>query len=288
MVGGQTNIIDAGAQWGFIGGGKVNSIGSSGQYGVVVGGVNNSVSQYLGCTVGGTSNLNYGQYASLVGGFNNQVGFMGFVGGGQYNNASTTNQFGAVVGGFQNNAYGNHTFVGGGYRNYASGVYSAILGGYQSTTRNINCAQAFGNSPWGSTQGTSQLGTYILSANTNSVTANTMTTDWTYPASATNQVTLPNNSAYMFSGSVVATVTGGGNTSMWTFQGGIKQGATAGSTALVGTPIINLIAQDGGASAWQIAIAANTTLGSLQISVIGDPSATVRWVGRVDTTEVTF
>ena len=213
---------------------------------------------------------------------------MGFVGGGQYNNASTTNQFGAVVGGFQNNAYGNHTFVGGGYRNYASGVYSAILGGYQSTTRNINCAQAFGNSPWGSTQGTSQLGTYILSANTNSVTANTMTTDWTYPASATNQVTLPNNSAYMFSGSVVATVTGGGNTSMWTFQGGIKQGATAGSTALVGTPIINLIAQDGGASAWQIAIAANTTLGSLQISVIGDPSATVRWVGRVDTTEVTF
>jgi len=288
VVGGQTNIIDAGAQWGFIGGGKVNSLGASAQYGVVAGGVNNSASQYLGCILGGTSNLNYGQYASLVGGFNNQVGFMGFVGGGQYNNASTTNQFGAVVGGYQNNAYGNHTFVGGGYRNYASGIYSAILGGYQSTTRSINCAQAFGNSPWGSTQGTSQLGTYILSANTNSSTDNTMTTDWTYPASATNQVTLPTNSAYIFRGSVVGTITGGGNTSMWTFQGGIKQGATTGSTALVGSPTVSLVAQDGGASSWSVAVTANTTLGSLQISVVGDPSATVRWVGCVDTTEVTF
>jgi len=288
IVGGQSNYINTGAQWGFIGGGKINSLGASAQYGVVVGGVNNSVSQYLGCIVGGTSNLNYGQYASMVGGFNNQVGYMGFVGGGQYNNAATTNSFGAVVGGYQNNAFGDWSFVGGGYRNFASGKYSAVLGGYQATTRGVTCAQAFGNSPWGSTQGTSQLGTYILSANTNSATANTMTSDWTYPASATNQVILPNNSAYIFKGSVVGTITGGGNTSMWTFEGGIKQGGSAGSTALVGTPIINLIAQDGGASAWSVAITADTTLGALKISVVGDPSATVRWVGRVDTTEVTF
>jgi hypothetical protein len=270
IVGGATNSIVSGANYSFIGGGEKHRIESSAGYSTIVGGSNHSSQNIYNFIGGGTSNFAYSQYGVVCGGFNNGAQFLGSVGGGQYNSAA-----------------GSYSVVAGGFQNLSNGYASAIPGGAQGTTRNIAYAQAFGQGSWGK-QGAAQLGTYALVTITSSSAANTMTSDGNWPETIGNQVALPANSAYIFSGSVVGTEIEGADTAMWTFQGGIKRGVAAGSTALVGTPIINLIAQDGGASSWSVAITANTTLGSLQVSVVGDPSATVRWVSRVDTTEVTF
>jgi hypothetical protein len=107
-------------------------------------------------------------------------------------------------------------------------------------------------------------------------------------ASTTNQVILPNNSAYAFKGTVIANVTGGGNTKAWAIEGAIKRGANAASTALVGTPTVTSAYADAGASTWAITATADTTNGGLKITFTGQASTTIRVVAKLETTEVTF
>ena len=101
-------------------------------------------------------------------------------------------------------------------------------------------------------------------------------------------VILPNNSAYHFKGSVIATVTGGGDTASWEFKGAIKRGANAASTAIVGTVIKDVVAYDAGASAWDVTFTADTTNGGLKVEVTGAAATTIRWVAKLETTEVTY
>jgi len=110
----------------------------------------------------------------------------------------------------------------------------------------------------------------------------------TSAAGTTNQVILPNNSAYYFKGSVIANVTGAANGAAWAFEGAIMRGANAGSTVLIGTPAINRVASTSGASAWTIALTADTSNGGLAVTVTGAASTTIRWVSSISTTEVTF
>jgi butyrate kinase len=107
-------------------------------------------------------------------------------------------------------------------------------------------------------------------------------------ASTTNQVILPNNSAYYVKGSVIATVTGGGNTKSWDFIATIKRGANAAATSIVGAVILNTIAQDAGASTWVVAVTADTTNGGLAVTVTGQAATTIRWVCKLESTEVTY
>jgi hypothetical protein len=106
--------------------------------------------------------------------------------------------------------------------------------------------------------------------------------------SAVNQVILPNNSAYYFKGRIIAGVTGGGDTSGWTFEGLIKRGANAASTTLVGDINTVLVGRDSGASDWSFTATADTTNGGLRITVTGQASTTIRWVCKIETTEMTF
>jgi hypothetical protein len=57
---------------------------------------------------------------------------------------------------------------------------------------------------------------------------------------------------------------------------------------LIGTPAINRVASTSGASAWTIALTADTTNGGLAVTVTGAASTTIRWVASVNTVEVTF
>jgi len=107
-------------------------------------------------------------------------------------------------------------------------------------------------------------------------------------AGTANQVILPNNSAYSFSGEVIAGVTGAGNTARWTIEGAIKRGANAASTAMVGTPTVTMTHNDAGASAWTVAVTADTTNGGIKVEVTGAASTTIRWVCKINTTEMTF
>jgi hypothetical protein len=83
-------------------------------------------------------------------------------------------------------------------------------------------------------------------------------------------------------------VTGGGNTKAWSFEAAIKRGANAASTAIVGAVIKNVVAADAGAATWDITIDANTTNGCLRVQVTGQAATTIRWVCRLESTEVAF
>jgi hypothetical protein len=97
---------------------------------------------------------------------------------------------------------------------------------------------------------------------------------------------LPNNASYSFKGRVIARSTGNGDTSDWDIRGTIRKGTTAASAALVGS-VVTMVYQDSGASAWALALSADTTLGGLKVQVTGVAATTIRWVAHIDTVEVT-
>ena len=102
----------------------------------------------------------------------------------------------------------------------------------------------------------------------------------------TNQLTLRNNSAFLISGYVSARDTATNDSKYWTFTGAIKRGEAAASTAIVGTPTNNTVAQDTAASTWAIALSADTTNGSLAVTVTGQAAKTIRWTVVIHSIEV--
>lgn len=255
----------------FVGGGYGNS--ASNQYAVTCGGLTNTASNTSCAVVGGYLNSATGQYSVIGGGFNN----------------TSSGNYSAVFGGSANTSSGSTSFVGGGVSNTASGSYASVVGGGYGTTRSINGQSSISAcvGPIAFTNGVSQSGLLLLGVVTTTA-ASTVLRSNTSAAGTTNQVILPNNSAYYFKGSVIANVTGGGNTKAWSFEGAIKRGTTAASTAIVGTVVLNTIAQDAGAAAWTISVTADTTNGGLAVTVTGAASTTIRWVAKVETTEVTY
>jgi hypothetical protein len=269
-----------------------------------------------GVVVGGGNNQATGSYSFIGGGgdagtaTNRNVasGDWSFVGGGQQNTASG---IGSVVA-------GGGTFGSGGSGNTASGVGSAILGGWGNTasgtgasvisgnnnTSNASRTTVLGslataraingifamqpcNSPISASGGINQTSILVLARQTTDATATALASD-SSAAGTTNQVILPNNSAYFFRGEVISGVTGGGNTKGWTIEGVIKRGANAASTALVGTPTVTSSFADAGASTWTIAVTADTTNGGLRVTFTGQASTTIRTVCQIRTTEMTY
>ena len=96
------------------------------------------------------------------------------------------------------------------------------------------------------------------------------------------------NSAYYFRGEIISGVTGGGDTKGFFIEGVIKRGANAASTALVGTPTVTSNYADAGASAWAIAVTADTTNGGIRVTFTGQAATTIRTVCQIRTTEMTY
>jgi hypothetical protein len=270
-------------------------------HGVVVGGGNNQATGAYAFIGGGgdagTSayrNVASGDWSTVAGGkANTASGDGSFVGGGGYLSGSYFANFASggasvVVGGQSNTASGTAAFVGCGYFNTANGQYSTIVGGATGTTRSIVGYQTFPacNQPIGGI-GVSQASLLILGTQTTDATATVLRSN-TSAASGTNQVILPNNSAYYFKVSVISGVTGGGNTKAWTLEGAIKRGANAASTAIVGSVTTTVVAADAGASTWTVTATADTTNGGLAITFTGQAATTIRTVAKVESTEMTF
>jgi len=272
-------------------------------HGVVVGGGNNTATgsySFIGgggdAGTAGNRNVASGDWSVVGGGLKNQATAEGsFVGGGgtygigSIGGNSAISQGASVVGGFNNVASGFISFVGGGNSNIANGQYSFIGGGAVGITRSIQGNHVFPahNAPVSFVSGSSQAGLLILGKETTNATPTVLVSGGS-TAGTTNQVILPNNSAYFFTGEVVAGVTGGGNTKGWTIEGVIKRGANAASTALVGTPTVTSTYADAGASTWVIAVTADTTNGGLAVTFTGQASTTIRTVCQIRTTEMTY
>jgi hypothetical protein len=276
IAGGANNI--ASGNYSFIGGGgdavtATNRNTASGDWSTVSGGQKNTASGLYSAVASGQENLAGGSYSVVAGGqTNGTTGGYAFVGGGQGNTA----------------AY-NWGAIGGGRGNQVTYAAGAIMGGAYGSTRNSWGYHAFPAcyAPISTGIGVSQGGMLIVARETADATPVVLRSE-TSAVGVNNQLSLINNSAYYFKGSVIAGVTGAGATKAWRFEGAIKRGASAAATSIVGAVTKNIIAADAGAATWDVSFTADTTNGALAVTVTGQAGATIRWVCKLETTEMTF
>jgi hypothetical protein len=133
--------------------------------------------------------------------------------------------------------------------------------------------------------GDSQQGTFILRSDTTDATPEALTTD-NSAAGTTNQIILPNNSAYAFHGTIVARQQASAGTACaaWKVEGLIRREGSAGTTVLVNSATTVL----DNTPAWGMALSADTTNGGLKIEVTGAAATNIRWVATIHTSEVTY
>jgi len=264
-----SNQVASGAESTISGGVNNTALGMGA---VVGGGVANSVSPSYGVCGGGSSNIVSGTSGTISGGSSNTINSGadgGCIPGGSGNLVLTGSVAAAVLGGAGNTA---------------SGQYSTVLGGYQAHSRGIYGAEVRASGQF-STQGDAQRGRYILRRSTTNATPLTLGTNGS-GGGVTNQVVLPNNSSYAFTGRVVARENATGDCAAWEFTGVIRRGASAATTALVAAVTPSSIAADAGAAAWGLSVTADTSSGALAITVTGEAAHTIRWVADVETVEV--
>jgi hypothetical protein len=268
-----------------ISGGSNNT--ASGDSSVVSGGSTNAATANFSSVSGGSLNSAIGTYAGVSSGLENVAqGQYAAISGGRLNSALGNNSF--VGSGQSNQAQESHSVVVGGLNNIADSTHSAIIGGAYGSTRGVVGYQAFPAclNPIQTKVGVSQGGLLILGAVTTTATPTILRSN-TSAAGAANQLILPNNSAYYVFGYAIANVTGAGDTKSWIMSATIKRGSLASSTTVVGSLVASQQG-DAGASTWDIALTADTTNGGLQVTVTGQASTVIRWVCKLETTEVAY
>ena len=132
-----------------------------------------------------------------------------------------------------------------------------------------------------------QAGIQVLRGQTTDATAKILVSDTGLTTAGTlNQVILPNNSAYAFSGTIVARrqAAGGTQSAAWRVEGLIRREASAAATVLVSSAV-NTISN---VPAWAIALTADVTNGALAVTVTGAAATNIRWVATIDTSEVIY
>ncbi len=131
------------------------------------------------------------------------------------------------------------------------------------------------------TLGDSQHGEYNLRISTANATPAEAFLD-----GSSARLVLPNNSAYMFEADVVCRRTDStGTVGAWKLTGLIFRDATAGTTAISGQTSTTTLAKSNAGLA--VTATADTTNGSLKITVTGVTSQTIRWSIYIRTQEVT-
>jgi hypothetical protein len=198
---------------------------------------------------------------------------------------------------------GNNTTASGsssfaqGPQSVASGSYSIALGGLRATATNTYSVAIGSNSQSSiigkyaytayrfGVNGDAQLGAFVLVSDTTDATPEALTTDNSAPGT-TDQIILPNNSAYAFHGTIVARQQASQGTACaaWKIEGLIRREGSAGTTVLVNSATTVLDNTPG----WGMTLSADTTNGGLKIEVTGAAATNIRWVCTANTSEVTF
>ena len=184
----------------------------------------------------------------------------------------------AVLGGQGNTASGYAGTTIGGASNIADGDYSTAKGS-NGRTNGIRLKHATGLHM-------AMQGAYmVLGHTTSDATPKVLNTNY-WTANATNQVVLPNNSAFGFTGTIVARqkASEGTASAAWKVEGLIRREGTAGTTVLVASTVTAL----SNAPSWGMALTADTTNGCLKIAATGAASTNIRWVATINTSEVLY
>lgn len=210
-----------------------------------------------------------------------------------------TAQYSVAIGAFTNaTATGSKAF---GYSSTAEGSYSLALSadnGNNGCFATAASSVAVGNGVLSSINGKyaysagafadvgdAQIGVFVLRRATTNATSTVLTTDNTAPGT-NDQIILLNNTAYAFSGVVVARqqAAGGTQSAAWNIEGLIRREGTAASTTLVASTVTAISNVPG----WTLALSADTTNGGLAITATGAAATNIRWVATVQTSEVTY
>ena len=200
---------------------------------------------------------------------------------GGYLNVSSA-AYSTTLGGWGNQATLDYATVAGGYFNIASGVGSFAHGLRASAAQYGKKAYASG---YFAATGDAQAGTFVLRSDTTDATPEAVTSNNSTP-STTNQVILPNNSAYAFHGTIVARQQASQGTACaaWKVEGLIRREGSAGTTVLVNSATTVL----DNTPAWGMALSADTTNGGLKIEVTGAAATNIRWVATINTSECSY
>ena len=219
---------------------------------------------------------------SIAGGYLNKASATDSLCWGGDSNLVTVGQA-AVVGGWLNRAEGSYSFIGGGRNNRALAGYSRA-GGHDADTNDDHGKDVWASGDF-SSRGDAQTAKRVLRSDTTDATAEALTSINGSP-NTTNQVVLPNNSAYFFTGTCIARqqAADGTDVGAWEFKGAIRREANAGTTTLIKSTIDEFNVPTG----WALALSADTTNGCLKIEVTGAASTDIRWVATVHTSEVTY
>ena len=244
-------------------------------------------------------------------GVSNAAGINSFAAAG----ATTSTAYGAksdntVAIGVQARALSSGAIAIGSYFAYGSGIQSVAIGrssttyGSQSValgggTATASYSHAYGISAatptvqghWAyapsrfSIKGDAQRGLFVLRCDTTDATAEALRTN-SFSANSTNQVILPNNSAFAFSGTIVARQQASAGTACaaWKIEGLIRREGSAGTTVLVNSATTVL----DNTPAWGMALTADTSNGGLAITVTGAASTNIRWLATINTSELTY
>ena len=225
----------------------------------------------------GANGIAMGQQSKATGGQSTAIG----------NFAQATNTSAAAIGGYLPRAEGNSSLALGTHAQAEQAGGVAI--GYRTKSKTtgklaFNAAEPTGG--MGTGNGDNQRGMYVLRRATTDATQTVLSGNGGTVA-ASNSWVPENNSAHAFSGTIIARedATDGDDYAAWEVKGAIMRASNAAST-VVGVAIINSLYHTSGASAWDVAIEANTTLGSCEVKVTGAASTNIQWVATIDTSEV--
>jgi hypothetical protein len=199
---------------------------------------------------------------------------------GRLNTVSGSNGAGAI--GQSLTVSGEGAFAAG-QTCFASGAYSQALGNGASTQSIYGkFAKASG---FFSNFADMQTGMVVVVAATTDATPKVLTSN-KGAASTTNQIILPNNSAYAFHGTIVARQQASAGTACaaWKIEGLIRREGSAGTTVLVNSATTVL----DNTPSWGMALTADVTNGGLAITVTGAAATNIRWVATIHTSEVTY
>ncbi len=176
----------------------------------------------------------------------------------------------------------NANLIGGGYNVISSGsTYSSCVASQQAQTFMVG-EQAYACGQF-ATAGDAQNSKVVARI----VTSTAAATELGLYAS-TDKIKLINDSTYLFDCDIVARNTATDTESkVWNLKFGMRRGAAAANTALIGTATKTVYGEDTGTSAWDISVTADTTNGRPNISVTGEAAKTIRWVASIRITKVT-
>ena len=96
---------------------------------------------------------------------------------------------------------------------------------------------------------------------------------------------LENNTSYFFNCQFIGR-SDSGNTVIMHVNGGAKRGSSSNSVALVGDPHVHVINDEIGVG--EVRFAVNVATGALKFHAVGKAATNIRWLGKVDLTQLKY